>query len=115
MFDGSELEAELQILGAEMLEIPALLSLARNHLAALEAELGRGVSHAEAVMNHELPLDSLVRMVIEDWTKGLFRKFDRIASKLLPADLTTSLSAERPVPAAEVSIRRGAKINRSNL
>jgi hypothetical protein len=115
MFDGSELEAELQALDADVVEIPALLSVARNHLAGLEADLGRGVSHAEAVMNLELPLDSLVRMVIEDWIKGLFKKFDQIAGKLLPADLAAGLGAEQPLPAAEVAIRRGAKINRSNL
>ena len=68
MFDGSELEAELQSLGSEVLEVPALLSLARNHLAALEAELGRGIPHAEAVVNSDLALDPLVRMAIEDWT-----------------------------------------------
>jgi hypothetical protein len=95
MFDGSELEGELQALGADVLEFPALLSIARNHLAALEADLGRGVCHAEAVMNLELPLDSLVRMVIEDWIKGIFRKFDRIAGKLLPADLAAGLTPKR--------------------
>ncbi len=115
MFDGSELEAELQSLGAEVLEIPALLSLARNHLAALEADLGRGVSHVEAVVNGDLALDPLVRMVIEDWTKVLFRRFDRIAAKLLPTDLAGGIGPEPMAPATSIPIRRGAKINRSNL
>jgi len=115
MFDGSELEGDLQGLGAEVLEFPALLSVARNHLAALEADLGRGVCHAEAVMNLELPLDSLVRMVIEDWIKGIFRKFDRIAGKLLPADLVTGLGSELASLPPPMPIRRGAKINRSNI
>jgi len=115
MFDGSELERELQALGAEVLEFPALLSVARNHLAALEADLGRGVCHAEAVMNLDLPIDSLVRMVIEDWIKGIFRKFDRIAGKLLPVDLAAGLGAEWASPPPAVPIRRGAKINRSNI
>jgi hypothetical protein len=115
MLDGSELEAELQSLGAEVLEIPALLSVARNQLAALEAELGRGVTHAEAVMNIELPVDSLVRMVIEDWLKGLFRKLDRIADKLLPEDLAVTVSPEAVAAPGGIVVRRGAKINRSNL
>jgi hypothetical protein len=116
MFDGSELEGDLQTLGAEVLEFPALLSIARNHLAALEADLGRGVCHAEAVMNLELPVDSLVRMVIEDWLKGLFRKFDRIAGRLLPTELAARLdSPSAPPPAESIAIRRGAKINRSNI
>jgi hypothetical protein len=115
MFDGSELEADLLALGAEMLEVPVLLSLARNHLAALEADLGRGVSHVEAVMNGDLALDPLVRMVIEDWTKGLFRRFDRIASKLLPADLAAGKVTDRAPLSVGAAIRRGAKINRENL
>jgi hypothetical protein len=115
MLDGSELEAELQSLGADAVEIPALLSVARNQLAALEADLGRGVPHAEAVMNLELPVDSLVRMVIEDWLKGLFRKLDRIAGKLLPEDLAVGITSEALAPTAGVAVRRGAKINRGNL
>ncbi len=116
MFDGSELEADLQTLGAETLEFPALLSIARNHLAALEADLGRGVCHAEAVMNLELPVDFLVRMVIEDWLKGLFRKFDGIAGKLLPAELAARFdSPQAPSPSERTAVRRGAKINRGNL
>jgi hypothetical protein len=115
MFDESELEAELLSLGAVVLEVPALLSLARNHLAALEADLGRGVSHVEAVMNGDLALDPLVRMVIEDWTKGLFRRFNRIAYKLLPTDLAAGMNSDQAPPSAGVAIRRGAKINRENL
>jgi hypothetical protein len=115
MFDGSELEGDLLTLGAEVLEFPALLSIARNHLAALEADLGRGVCHAEAVMNLELPLDSLVRMVIEDWLKGLFRKFERIAEKLLPTELAARFDSLEVPPAASIAVRRGAKINRGNL
>jgi hypothetical protein len=116
MFDGSELESDLRTLGADVLEFPALLSIARNHLAALEADLGRGVCHTEAVMNLQLPLDSLVRMVIEDWIKGIFRKFDRIAKKLLPAELAAALdSPQAPPPTESIAVRRGAKINRSNI
>ena len=116
MLDGSELEADLKSLDADAVEIPALLSVARNQLAALEADLGRGVPHAEAVMNLELPVDSLVRMVIEDWLKGLFHKLDRIAGKLLPEDLAAGISPEARTATAEgMVVRRGAKINRGNL
>ncbi len=115
MFDGSELEAELQSLDAAVLEVPALLSLARNHLAALEADLGRGISHVEAVVNGDLALDPLVRMVIEDWTKVLFRRLDRIAGKLLPTDLAVKINPEPMAPLMSVPARRGAKINRGNL
>jgi hypothetical protein len=126
MFDGSELEADLGSLGAEVLEIPALLSMARNHLAALEADLGRGVPHVEAVMNRELRVDPMVRMVIEDWTKGNFRSLDRLAHKLLPTDLIVARSGRSGNPAGEAGadpvavattppVRRGAKINRENL
>ena len=115
MFDGSELEAELQSMDAAMLEVPALLSLARNSLAALEADLGRGISHVEAVVNGDLALDPLVRMVIEDWTKVLFKKLDRIAEKFLPTDLAGKISLEPIASTAGVPIRRGAKINRANL
>jgi hypothetical protein len=115
MFDGSELEAELQSMDAVVLEVPALLSLARNSLAALEADLGRGISHVEAVVNGDLALDPLVRMVIEDWTKVLFRRLDRIAQKLLPTDLAGKISPEPMAATSAVPIRRGAKINRANL
>jgi hypothetical protein len=116
MFDGSELESDLARLGAVTLEVPVLLALARNHLSALEAELGRGVTHIEAVANKELPLDGMVRMVVEDWAKTLFRRFDRIAEKLLPAAYASRIA---PVDAALLAdaprTTRGAKINRQNL
>jgi len=55
-------------------------------------------------------------MVIEDWLKGLFRKLDRIAGKLLPEDLAAGISPEALAATAEgVMVRRGAKINRGNL
>ncbi len=116
MFDGSELEAELSRFGAEVLEVPVLLSMARNHLAALEVEVGRGVSHVEAVANRELPLDPMVRMMIDDWVRGVFRRLDGIAGKLLPIGLAAGIRAAPAAGApAAVPIRRGAKINRENL
>jgi len=51
-----------------------------------------------------------------DWIKGLFRKFDRIAGMLLPAELATRFdSPPTPPPAESLAVRRGAKINRSNI
>ncbi|NUQ64491.1 MAG: ATPase [Pirellulales bacterium] len=114
MFDGSELEADLFRLGAVTLDVTVLLSMARNHLAALEAELGRGVSHLESVANRELSLDPMMRLIIEDWVKVLFRRFDRIAATLLPANLAAAITPEEANAAAVACIRRGAKINRSN-
>lgn len=114
MFDGSELEADLLRLGAAVVEVPVLLSMARNHLAALEAELGRGVSHLEAVANRELSLDPMVRLIIEDWTKTLFRRFDRVAATLLPTGPAAAIVAPVTTASAPAIIRRGAKINRGN-
>lgn len=116
MFDGSDLEADLLRLGAAALEIPPLLALARNHLASLEAEQSRGITHVEAVANRALSLDGMVRLVVEDWLRTSFRRIDAIAGHLLPAEdaaritpVDTAASVEAP------HIQRGAKINRNNL
>ena len=116
MFDGSELEADLQKLGAAFLEIPPLLALARNHLAALEAELGRGVTHLEAAANRDLPLDGMARLVIRDWLQTVFRRFDAIAHHLLPAEFAAQVKPADTKPGSESPrATRGAKINRHNL
>jgi hypothetical protein len=116
MFQGSELEGDLARLGAVTLEVPTLLAMARNHMAALEVELGRGVTHVEAVANRELPLDGMVRMVVEDWAKTMFRRLDRVAGSLLPTAYAAKLA---PVDTAQLvdapSTKRGAKINNRNL
>jgi hypothetical protein len=116
MFDGSELEQELQQLDAKFLEMPALLSLARNHLAALEAELGRGVSALEAISNRELPLDNMVRLVIDDWVRNVFRRFQGIAERILPnSHLQKAVSVDGNTKRKAPVVVRGAKINRTNL
>jgi hypothetical protein len=115
MFDGSELEAELRRLGAAFLEIPVLLSLARNHLAAKEAELGRGLTHAEAVANTELSLDPMVRLLVEDWVRTLFRRLDEIAANLLPAELAAKIATVASPAKPLVAVRRGAKLNLHSL
>jgi hypothetical protein len=115
MFDGSELEAELTRLGAAFVEIPPLLSLARNHLAAKEAELGRGITPAEAVINRELCLDPMVRVLIEDWLRTVFQRFDRVASHLLPTALAEKIQPTALLTSTDVGVRRGAKLNLKQL
>lgn len=115
MFDGSELEAELKRLDAAFLEIPVLLSLARNHLAAKEAEIGRGLTHAEAVANAELGLDPMVRLLVEDWARTLFRRLDGIASHLLPAAFASRIATPAVRESVSVAVQRGAKLNLKSL
>lgn len=115
MFDGSELEAELRRLDAEFLELPVLLSLARNHLAAKEAEAGRGITVAEAVANRELGLDPMVRLLIEDWVRTLFRRLDQLASRLMPADYAAKVVIREAKQTARIAVQRGAKLNLSFL
>jgi hypothetical protein len=116
MFDGSPLEEDLQRLGAAFLELPALLAVARNHLAALEAELGRGVTHLEAVANRELPFDGMIRLVIEDWVRTVFRRFDQVAGKLLPTEEAAKITrVDTAAVGSAPRITRGAKINKTNL
>jgi hypothetical protein len=116
MFDGSALEADLHALGAVSLEIPVLLSFARNHLAALEVTLDRGVSPVEAVANPELPLDGMVRLIIEDWLKVLFRRFDLIADKLMPDAYAGKIKpVDAGIPVRTPLNPRGAKLNLTNL
>lgn len=116
MFDGSALEEDLQRLNAAFIELPPLLAVARNHLAALEAELGRGVTHLEAVSNRELPLDGMIRLVIEDWIRTVFRRFDHVADKLLPAEHAAKIArVDNTGIGSAPRITRGAKINKSNL
>jgi hypothetical protein len=111
MFNGSELEAELIRLGAAFVEIPPLLSLARNHLAAKEAEVGRGIALAEAVANRELGLDPMVRVLFEDWLRTVLNRFDRIAGHLLPTALAGKIKPADLQSSVAATIQRGAKLN----
>lgn len=115
MFDGSELAAELQRLGSVELEIPVLLSLARNRLAALDAEHGRGITALEAVSRREVLPDPLIRMVLEDWLKAVFRQCERLAPVLLPSALAAQITQVDTAPSIGCPTRRGAKLNLSNL
>lgn len=115
MFDGSPLESDLHRFGALELEIPVLLSWAKNHLAALEVELERGVPHLEAVTNKSLALDSMARLVIEDWLKCLFHRFSSVEQFLIPEELRPASSQVDTAASVNAPVRRGAKINRQNL
>ena len=116
MFDGSALEEDLQRLKAAFIELPPLLAVARNHLAALEAELGRGITHLEAAANLELPLDGMIRLVIEDWIRTAFRRFDQVADKLLPTEHAAKIvRVDSTAVGNGPRVTRGAKINKSNL
>jgi hypothetical protein len=113
MFDGSELEEELKRHHASFLDVPVLLSLARNHLAAKEAELGRGITHAEAFANGNLGLDPMVRLVVEDWMRLLCCHLDAVAGHILPSALVAKIAPTATASAQVVSLpaRRGAKLN----
>jgi len=115
MFDGSALEHDILALGGVSLEIPSLLGWARNHLAALEAEQERGISHLEAIKNMELRLDPMVRLVIEDWIRASFSNIERIAPRIIPSAYCTICSASQTPHHTPVTAKRGAKINRENL
>ena len=115
MFDGSELEQELEDFGAARLDLPALLSDTRNHLRAVELQAGRGVSPAEALRNPDLQVDTTHRIILEDWLRTLFRGFDAIADHLLPALEASAIKARPELPAAKGAMRRGAKVNRANI
>ncbi len=115
MFDGSDLERELDGFGAARLELPALLSDTRNHLRAVELEQGRGISPAEALRNPELKMDTTHCIILEDWLRTLFCGFETIADHLLPtAEARTVKAAVEPAVERPV-FRRGAKINRANI
>jgi hypothetical protein len=113
MLDGSEIESELMRLGAGFVELPTLLSAARNCIAAKEAELGRGVTAIEIVANRELGVDPMIRLVVEDWLRTIFRRFDAVAHLLVPsvpAEKITS-SAVGVLQSVKQRSVRGAKLN----
>ena len=113
-FDGSQIEATLRAYGAAFLELPALLSDTRNHLRAHEVRLGRGLSPAEALKNPSLKIDMAHRLILEDWIREMFRRFDAIASHLLPTEAAAKIAP--PIePAAKSPRKRGAAINVENL
>ena len=115
MFDGSELERELDGFGAVRLELPALLSDTRNHLRAVELQEGRGISPAEALRNPDLKMDTTHRIILEDWLRTLFHGFEAIADHLLPTAEARTVKASIEPAVGKKTVRRGAKINRANI
>lgn len=120
MFDGSELERELEGFRAARLNLPALLSDTRNHLRAVELQEGKGISPAEALRNPDLRIDTTHRIILEDWLRTLFRGFERIAAHLLPTAAAEALAASSTAAGAHLATttstpRRGAKVNLANI
>jgi hypothetical protein len=113
-FDGSELEMKLKEYKAASLEIPALLSDTRNHLRAHEVQLGRGLSPAEALKNLSLKIDLVHRTILERWLGDVFRRFDTIASHLVPS-AAAKLIQPAAKPTSRRSLKKEAAINLENI
>jgi hypothetical protein len=93
-FDGSEIEEIVRNYGATFLEVPSLLSDTRNHLRSIEVRLDRGLSPAEALKNPAIKIDMAHRLILEDWIREMFRRFDAIASHILPTEPATNHPAD---------------------
>lgn len=113
-FDGSEIERWLLDHGAAFLELPSLLSDTRNHLRAQEVQLQRGLSPAEALKNSSLKIHITHRMILEDWLAEMFRRFDAIASHLLPTEAAAKIKPAIHA-GAKPPRKRGAAINVENI
>jgi len=112
MLDGSELETELKRLKAGFLELPALISVARNCIAAKETEAGRDITPVEIVGNKELGMDPMTRIVVEHWLRTVFRRLDSVAHLLLPTLLAEKIQAvTTSEPSTYAPNPRGARLN----
>ncbi len=112
MFDGSQLEAELKMLGAVTLTLPLLSEVVKMELAFLENKNERGIPFNEAIGNDELGLDIMARGMLQHWIGEMFGQYDLIAGRLLP---TAEAEKIKPKPAPALGetprARRGAKVN----
>ncbi|MGD9896194.1 MAG: ATPase [Candidatus Methylacidiphilaceae bacterium] len=119
MYEGSELEKELLSLGAATLDLPTLLSDTRDALAALEIGLQRAITPMQAVVDPEAKLDLIHRVILEDWLRLLFGRYERAAGYLLADEEAEKIErTAAPPPDLEeprVGIRRGRKVNLQNL
>ena len=113
-FDGSELELKLREYKAASLEIPSLLTDTRNHLRAHEVKLSRGLSPAEALKNMTIKIDMVHRIILEKWLGDLFRRFDAIASHLVPT-AAAKLIQPATKTAQRRSLKKEAAINLENI
>ncbi len=119
MYEGSELEKELLSLGAATLELPTLLADTRDALAALEIGLQRAITPVQAAVDAEVKLDLIHRVILEDWLRLLFGRYDRAAAYLLAGEEAEQIERSAP-PSAErqkeqTGARRGGKVNLQNL
>ena len=112
MFDGSQLEAELKMLGAVTLTLPLLSEVVKMELAYLENKHERGIPFNEAIGSDELQLDVMARGMLQHWIGEMFSQYDRIAGRLLP---TAEAEKIKPKPAPALGetprAKRGAKVN----
>ena len=115
MFDGSQLQADLRAMGGAEMQMPVLLSSARNQVAKAEVKAGRGVSLAEAVENKELALDYTARLVIEDWLRIVYQEHDKVARVLLPTAELSKIQPKGEPEQAKPAAVRGRKVNLDNL
>jgi hypothetical protein len=115
MFDSSELEKELVNHGAVQIKVPVLSEFVKIRLAKLETDHQRGIPFNEAIANDALGLDIMARGILQDWLLTLFRQYDQIAAKLLPAVEAASIKPKAIPPIGEpTSVQRGAKVNLTN-
>lgn len=119
MYEGSDLERELRSLGAVTLELPTLLADTKDALAALEIGLQRAVTPVQAVVDPDVKLDLIHRVILEDWLRMLFGRYDRAAASLLAGEEAERIERTAP-PSAESEqerpgARRGGKVNLQNL
>ncbi|VVM05521.1 hypothetical protein MAMC_00643 [Methylacidimicrobium cyclopophantes] len=119
MYEGSELEKELLALGAATLELPTLLSDTRDALAALEIGLQRSISPVQAVVDPDVKLDLIHRVILEDWLRLLFGRYERAAHHLLAEEdaekVARSASSLPDSERERTGGRRGGKVNLQNL
>ncbi|MDD4932125.1 MAG: ATPase [Methylacidiphilaceae bacterium] len=119
MYEGSELEKELLSLGASTMDLPPLLTDTKDALAALEIGLQRAITPVQAVVDPEVKLDLIHRVILEDWLRLLFGRYEGVAGYLLAdAEAEKIKRSAAPMPDSEerrAGGRRGGKVNLQNL
>ncbi|WP_018290852.1 hypothetical protein [Verrucomicrobium sp. 3C] len=119
MYEGSELEKELLSLGASTLDLPPLLTDTKEALAALEIGLQRAVTPVQAVVDPAVKLDLIHRVILEDWLRLLFSRYEGAADFLLAEEEAEQIKRTAvPLPGSEgrrAEWRRGGKVNLQNL
>lgn len=117
-FEGSRIEANLRELGARFFEMPVLLTDTVNHLSKIEKQLHQAISPLKALYDETIPVDTLHRIILEDWMRTVFERYDQIASVLLPSADLTKLGQRRTEPTTEykrIPVEYAESINTDNL